>query len=361
VNELTRLEPSKLCVGVEAALAVPKYPLRPLACPLAMNDSTPSRLDSLSDPVGHAWRLFIERCEPLRPELYRYCRYLTGSPWEADDLVQDALMRSFVSLGHLHQQIENPRAWLFRVASNLRLNQARGAREVPAEPAPPASPPAADPRDTREASGSLIGLLAPQERAAVVLKDVFGLSLEEIAETLETSPGAVKAALHRGRGKLADPEPKPEAVPIPAVLNEFCAAFNARDLDRVTSLLLDKAVVEAPGLSLEYGAQAARSGSLAGAMFGDPTAEHGFIAPAYREGLRAAPPRLELRVHRGEVLMLGWFSHQDGEAVRAISRATLAGERIAHLSTYLHAPDVLAEICAELGVPFRSSGYRYWW
>jgi RNA polymerase sigma-70 factor (ECF subfamily) len=325
-----------------------------------MNDPLPSRFDALSDPVGHSWRLFIERCEPLRPELYRYCRYLTGSPWEADDLVQDTLMRSFVSLGRLHQNIENPRAWLFRVASNVRLNWARGAREVPAEPRDRAHD-GADPRDTREAAGSLIGLLAPQERAAVVLKDVFGASLEEIAETLETTPGAVKAALHRGRGKLAEPELNPEAVPLPAVLDAFCTAFNARDLDAVTSLLLDSAVVEAPGLTIEYGAQAARSGSLAGALFGDPSAEKGFIAPAYREGLRSTPPRLELRAHRGEGLLLGWFSHQDGEAVRAISRVTLAGERIAHLRMYLHAPDVLAEVCAELGVPFRSSGYRYWW
>jgi RNA polymerase sigma-70 factor (ECF subfamily) len=325
-----------------------------------MNELNPSSFDSLSQPVSHAWRGFIERCEALRPELYRYCRYLTGSPWEADDLVQDALIRSFATLGQIHQPIERPRAWLFRVASNLWFNRLRDTREVPSEPRDLA-PEAADPRATREAAGALIGLLAPQERAAVVLKDVFDASLEEIAATLGTTVGAVKAALHRGRGKLADPPPALEKVPVPDVLNRFCAAFNARDLDRVTALLLDSAVVEAPGLAVEYGAEAARQGSLRGALFGDPSNEHGFIAPAYREGLLSSPPRLELRVHRGEPLLIGWFAHQDGEAVRAISRATTADDRIARLRTYLHAPEVLAEICAELGVPFRSSGYRYWW
>ncbi|GHI28032.1 hypothetical protein Shyd_94030 [Streptomyces hydrogenans] len=49
-------------------------------------------------------------------------------------------------------------------------------------------------------------LLAPQERAAVVLKDVFDLPLKEIAAMLSTTEGAVKAALHRGRGRLADPQ-----------------------------------------------------------------------------------------------------------------------------------------------------------
>src|SRR5262249_37626575 len=220
---------------------------------------------------------------------------------------------------------------------------------------------APDPRDTREAAGSLIVRLAPQERAAVVLKDVFDLSLEETAEALSTTVGAVKTALHRGRGKLAEPAPAHEAVVVPGVLHAFCAAFNARDLDRITSLLLDGALVEAPGLAVEYGAETARKGSLGGALFGDPCGEHGFIAPAYRAGLLSSPPRLELRVHRGEPLLLGWFAHRDGEAVRAVSRAVVAGDRIAQLRTYLHAPDVLAEICAELNVPFRASGYRYWW
>src|SRR5262249_31648900 len=135
----------------------------------------------------------------------------------------------------------------------------------------------------------------------------------------------------------------------------------ARDLDRVTALLLESAVVEFPGLSIEYGAETARKGSLAGVLFGDPSSDHGGIAPEYRTGLLASPPRLEVRVHRGDGVLLGWFAHQDGEAVRAISRVSVSGDRIAWLRTYLHAPEVLAEVCAELGVPFRASGYRYWW
>jgi RNA polymerase sigma-70 factor (ECF subfamily) len=332
---------------------------------MADQPKRPSPPAPLSESIGQNWRGFLEQYEPLRPELYRYCRYLTRSPWEADDLVQDALMRSFVTLGCLHQEIRNPRAWLFRVASNLWLNRLRDAREVPTEGARLAKSvqdtPAPDERATREAAGAIIAQLAPQERAAVVLKDIFELSLEETAEALSTSVGAVKTALHRGRGKLADPDPVPRTTPVPATLDAFCAAFNARDLDGVTALLLDSVVLEFPGLSLEYGAEAAKRGSLAGVLFGDPSGDHSGIAPVYRSGLLARPPRLELRVHRGEVLMLGWFLHQDGEAVRAISRASVSEDRIAYLRTYLHAPELLAELCGELAVPFRSSGYRYWW
>jgi len=273
-------------------------------------------------------------------------------------------MRSFATLACLHQEIRSPRAWLFRIASNLWLNRVRDMREVATGTAesPEAGVPTPDPRAVREAAGSLIAQLAPQERAAIVLKDVFEMSLEETAEALSTTTGAVKAALHRGRGKLAEPQTADVGdFPRPAVLDAFCAAFNARDLDGVTSLLLENVVVEFPGLAVEYGAETARNGSLTGVLFGDPSSDRGGIAPGFRAGVLPKAPRLEARAHRGEHLLLAWFEHQDGEAVRAVSRVSLTGDRIASLRTYLHAPDVLAELCAEMGVHFRSSGYRYWW
>lgn len=317
-----------------------------------------------TDAVGRTWRSFLEQYEPLRPELYRYCRYLTRSPWEADDLVQDTLMRSFVTLGCVHQEIQNPRAWMFRVASNLWLNRVRDARELPfAFPTAVDSTseaPTLDARNTREAAGSLIARLAPQERAAVVLKDVFELSLEDTAEALSTTVGAVKAALHRGRGKLSEPDVSHDNVPVPAVLDAFCAAFNARDLNGVTALLLESVINEFPGLAIEYGVEAAKRGSLAGVLYGDPSGDRSGIPATYRAGLLSSPPRLELRVHRGECLLLAWFAHADGEAVRGIVRVAISDNRIAHMRTYLHAPDVLAELCRELEVPYRSNGYRFW-
>src|ERR1700693_3946344 len=84
-----------------------------------------------------------------------------------------------------------------------------------------------EPREVREAAGTLLSRLSPQERAAVVLKDAFNFTLEEIAEALSTTPGTVKSALHRGRGKLIEPEDQGEAPPKPQILDAFCAAFNA--------------------------------------------------------------------------------------------------------------------------------------
>ena len=84
----------------------------------------------LHHEVQRPWRRFLEDYEPLRPDLYRYCRYLTRSPWDAEDLVQDVLARAFVTLAGAHEAPQNPRAWLFRVASNHWLNQVKRERET---------------------------------------------------------------------------------------------------------------------------------------------------------------------------------------------------------------------------------------
>ena len=80
---------------------------------------------TLATAVQTSWRGFLETFEPLRADLYRYCRYLTRSAWDAEDLAQDTLARAFVTLGKLGESPPNPKAWLFRVASNLWIDQQR--------------------------------------------------------------------------------------------------------------------------------------------------------------------------------------------------------------------------------------------
>jgi RNA polymerase sigma-70 factor (ECF subfamily) len=314
--------------------------------------TAPSTLP-LHDQVQRPWRRFLEEYEPLRGELYRYCRFLTRSPWDAEDLVQDVLARAFVTLGGVAEAPPNPRAWLFRVASNHWLNQVKRSREA-LTPAPePSTEP--DLRGPREAAGSLVARLAPQERAAVVLKEAFDFSLDEIAEALSTTVGGVKAALHRGRGKLAELDQEQLPVAPAPVLDAFCAAFNARDIDALTALLLDNVCLEFPGLHTDYGLDAARR-ALGATMFH----AHAFIAPQWRHEVLEASARFELRAHRGHLLLLAWWQHADGEAVRGFSRLLWEAEKIARMTVYFHTPEAIAELCAELGLPFRTSGYRPW-
>jgi RNA polymerase sigma-70 factor (ECF subfamily) len=328
-----------------------------------MTQPIPQRTDFLRRDVEASWHRFLDLYEPLRPELYRYCRHLTRSPWDADDLVQDALFRAFARLGCMSEPPPHPRAWLFRVASNLWIDRVRATHPPPE--APKETSVAGDPRGVREAAGTLLSRLSPQERAAVVLKEAFSFSLEEIAEVLSTTPGTVKSALHRGRGKLLDPAEEDEAPPKPQVLDAFCAAFNAGDLERLTALLLDTAEIEVVRVHTEYGPEAARRGVFQGMLFGtqrlaDPAPGHdGIDAEAFRNVLPQVP-RVEARVHRGEWILVHWYAHTDGEAVRAITRTEADGAKLARVRNYFFTPDVLAEICTELQVPFRSNGYRYW-
>jgi RNA polymerase sigma-70 factor (ECF subfamily) len=323
---------------------------------------------AFASSLRSSWHGFLETYEPLRSDLYRYCRHLTRSPWDAEDLAQDALARAFVTLGQVGEPPPNPRAWLLRVASNLWLDQLRRRRREEPLGERDAGTEARDPAASREAAGTLIGQLSPQERAAVVLKDVFDLSLDEVAEALSTTTGAVKAALHRGRGRLVQPPVEPARAPAPAVLDAFCSAFNAGDVERLTSLLLDAAVVEVVGATTQYGPEAARRTVLHGMLFGaqrmatakpDAGIEEAGIEPRFIQGVLPTAPRVEPVWHRGEWLLLHWYAHEDGEAVRAITRVAADGDRVAHVKNYFFNPDFVAEVCGELGLPWRANGYRW--
>ncbi len=309
------------------------------------------------------WHGFLDVYEPLRPDLYRYCRHLTRSPWDAEDLAQDTLARAFVTLAQMGESPPNARAWLFRVASNLWIDRMRRHRDEPLQSEVSDEGAAGDPRGAREAAGTLLGRLSPQERAAVVLKDVFDFSLEETAEALSTTVGAVKTALHRGRGKLVEPQPNEAVRPAPAVLDEFCKAFNAGDLPRLTALLLESSSAEVVGATTQYGPEAASRTVLWGMLFGVErmaTADvNGGIEARFMQGILNEAPRVELHSHRGEWVLVHWYKHHDGEAVRALTRILAQGDSIAHLKNHFFDPDLIAEVCAELGLPSRSNGYRW--
>lgn len=323
----------------------------------------------LPEVLRGSWHRFLDTYEPLRAELYRYCRHLTRSPWDAEDLAQDALARAFVTLGQMGVAPDNPRAWLFRVASNLWIDRARrqrleAQRATHAEPVTAASHGAA-PLEVRAAAGPLFDRLSPHERAAVVLKDVFELSLDEVAIALSTTVATVKSALHRGRAKLSrEADEAPSRTPPPAVIDAFCAAFNAADLDRLTALLLDTSVVDVVGASTEFGPEAARKTVLWGMLFGTRIMANadtlGGMEPRFVQGVLDVAPRAQAREHRGEWLLLHWYRHSDGEFVRAITRVEAEGDRLAKVHNYFFTPDFIADVCGELDVPWRSNGNRWW-
>lgn len=324
-----------------------------------------SELPGLREEVKASWHRFLDAFEPLRPDLYRYCRHLTRSPWDAEDLAQDTLMRAFVTLGTMFSELPNPRAWLFRVASNAWFDRVRrGRREVLVAQVGDEMEAAPDPRALREAAGELFARLSPQERAAVVLKDAFDFSLEEIAVTLTTTVQAVKAALHRGRGRLveAGDDTRPRAATREA-LDRFTSAFNAGDLEGVTRVLLDTASVEIVGVVTEYGRDAPkdpRTGSLAGTLAPITFDERGGVPAELLVGYRGGAPRCAVHAYRDGPILVFFYDHDEGPLVRTVMTVDVVDGAIARVHNYFFSPDVIAEVAAELGLPYRTNGYRYW-
>jgi len=160
--------------------------------------------------VRGPWRRFIDELAEHRPGLHAYCRQLTGNVWDGEDLVQETPVGVFSLLGRTDTKLVNPRAYLIRTATNLWIDRVRRSACEQAALAlehTETSAPAQEHLDGSLAAEALFQFLHPQERAALVMKEVFDCSLEETAELLNTTPGAVKSALSRARGRLEGRRP----------------------------------------------------------------------------------------------------------------------------------------------------------
>jgi RNA polymerase sigma-70 factor (ECF subfamily) len=193
-------------------------------------------------------RLFAD----LRPKLHRYCARMTGSVIDGEDVVQAALMKAVEALPRT-DSLAQPEAWLFRIAHNAALDfiRVRGRKEHVLSDIDPESvddpvDPIEDRQDVAFGLHRLMQLPAAQ-RSAVILMDVLGYSLQEIAEIMASTIPAVKAALHRGRGRLRRLAEAPDDTPVPALaaaqrslLLQYIDRFNARDFDAIRDLLANE-------------------------------------------------------------------------------------------------------------------------
>ena len=194
-------------------------------------------------------RRFLELVAEIRPELHRYCARMVGSITDGEDVVQDTLARAYYALPEM-ETMPSLRPWLFRIAHHRALDHLKRydvRMREPLDADRDEADAANDPDDalareeaTRAAITRFVDL-APAQRSAVVLKDVLGHSLDEIAVLLELTPPAVKAALHRGRMRLRESKPGAREAPRAAsqLVARYADLFNARDWDGVRALLAE--------------------------------------------------------------------------------------------------------------------------
>jgi RNA polymerase sigma-70 factor (ECF subfamily) len=217
---------------------------------------------------------FAQLTGPYRRELQVHCYRMLGSLHDAEDLVQETMLRAWRRLGAFEGRT-SLRRWLYAIATNACLNTLEREPRVVLFPAggdadpPPIArvdwlepypdsllpdPADADPQarlDLRESVGlaflAAIQHLPPRQRAMLVLFDALGWSAAEIAELLETSVAAVNSGLQRARATLeARPSLRPTEEDERVLVERFVDAWDRVDIDGLVELLREDAVMAMP-------------------------------------------------------------------------------------------------------------------
>jgi RNA polymerase sigma-70 factor, ECF subfamily len=229
-----------------------------------------------------------EQLERYRRELTGYCYRMLGSAFDAEDAVQETLVRAWRGIDNFEGR-SALRSWLYRIATNVCLDvlggSQRRARPMDLGPAWSASAPTltslpeatwvtpvaddrvlvadGDPADvalTREsirlAFVTALQQLPPRQRAVLILREVLSWSAAEVADLLDTTTASVNSALQRARATLATTQAD-EGDPLrpldeeqQALLGRYVEAFERYDLDALTALLREDARMTMPPLEL---------------------------------------------------------------------------------------------------------------
>jgi RNA polymerase sigma-70 factor (ECF subfamily) len=230
---------------------------------------------------------FLKEVEPFRAELKAHCYRMSGSLHDAEDLVQDSLIKAWKNLGQFEGR-SSLRRWLYTVATRTCLDalESKRSRILPTALGP-ASPADADPAppteevswldpypDSAVQSGekspearysaresvalaflSALQLLPAKQRAVLLLRDVLGWQATECAELLETSVPAVNSALQRARETLEKQQAEPPRVlpddaSLQSLLGRYIKAWENADASALVALLHEDAVLSMPPLAM---------------------------------------------------------------------------------------------------------------
>ena len=238
------------------------------------------RVQSQTLPAAHSFG----ELEQYRGELTAYCYRMLGSPFDAEDAVQDAFVRAWKSREKFEGR-SAMRSWLYRIATNVCLDSLKGKerRARPMDLGPSREPieanlhipteitwlepipltlvaPERDPADVAVAHEAIrlafvaaLQQLPAKQRAVLILREVLDWQATEVAELLDTSVASVNSALQRARATLAKVDAESEALqrkPLSAadreMLERYVSAFEAYDLGALTALIREDAKQSMP-------------------------------------------------------------------------------------------------------------------
>ena len=242
----------------------------------------------IEDPIAPGSRELETRLEEHRAELTAYCYRMLGAAFEAEDAVQETLLRAWRSFDRFEGR-SALRSWLYRIATNVCLDMLKGSqrRARPMDLADPKTadaplgeplseatwigpipdgrvlPEDGDPAEVAVARDSIrlafiaaLQHLPARQRAVLILREVLRWKATEVAELLDTTVASVNSSLQRARASLAaggDLTAGPSAPldePERALLARYVDAFERYDLDSLTSLLHEDATWSMPPYEL---------------------------------------------------------------------------------------------------------------
>jgi len=301
-------------------------------------------------------RAFVELTSPHRHALHVHCYRLLGSLHDADDALQEALLRAWRGIGRYEPRAP-VRAWLYRIATNVCLRMLeRRAREraiavdAHLEPYPdPVAPASSEPPacvESDEAVGlafiAAMQLLPPKQRVVLVLRDVLDWSAREVAELLDDTEAAVNSALQRARARVATEQRegslarahRPASAEVEAlVMQRFQDAWKAVDIDGILALLAADALLTMPPEGMRFEG----AGAIAD-----------FFATVPLDG-RLDRIRLVPRRANGQPALAAYAESPNAGAYEAYGVMVFAidGERIAGITGFARQ----LELFARLGLP----------
>jgi RNA polymerase sigma-70 factor, ECF subfamily len=239
-------------------------------------------LDAARNGDEDAYRRLVE---PRRSELHAHCYRMLGSVHDAEDALQDALLRAWRGLPRFERR-SSVRSWLYRIATNacLDLIAKRSKRVLPIDYGPASDPhegpgpplveavwiePYPDAPDASYEQRESVELafvaalqhLPPKQRAVLILREVLGFSAKEVAEALDTTAASVNSALQRARRTLDEklPDQSQQATlhmlgddRVRAIVERYMDAWERGDVDAVVALLAEDATIAMPPMATWY-------------------------------------------------------------------------------------------------------------
>jgi RNA polymerase sigma-70 factor, ECF subfamily len=301
--------------------------------------------------------------ETHRRELHAHCYRMLGSVHDAEDALQEALLRAWRALGRFEGR-SSIRSWLYKIATNTCLDAIarRPKRVLPIDYGPAADPhagpgeplmesvwvePYADERlgledgyaapearyEQREsvelAFIAALQHLPPNQRAVLILREVLGFSAKEVAETLETTTASVNSALQRARNAVDErlPEQSQQATlrslgddRLREIVEAYMEAWERGDVDAVVEMLTEDAAFTMPPLRTWFRGRDAIEVFLAGSP----------MSGAWR--WRPIPTRAN---GQPALAYYSWDPREEAYLPFALNVLTLRGDRISEVDAFI--------------------------